>query len=88
MKVLNAGTQELLVVEGGGLSAGSRGLLSKIKIQGTNGTVSTIADNLNVPTTASIRDGVAYVVEGQLDHLFDKSAGAPDPFQIVRIPVR
>lgn len=88
LKVLNAGTHELLVVEGGGLSAGSRGLLSKVKIQGTNGTVSTIADNLNVPTTASIRNGTAYVVEGQLDHLFDKSAGAPDPFQIVRIPVR
>ncbi len=79
------GKNELLVVEGGGLKAGSRGNLSKITLTSESGVVQTLTTDLNVPTTAAIGDGIAFVVEGQLDHLFDPEAGPPDEFQILEI---
>jgi hypothetical protein len=68
---------DLLVVEGGGT-------LARIRIIGLEGVVETVGNNLNVPTTATVIDGVAYVVEGQLDHLPSpgKTVSPPDPFQI------
>lgn len=73
----------LLVVEGGGLSKGARGALSVVSLEGTQGALSTLADDLNVPTTAAVHGDRLYVVEGQLDHLFDPEAGAPDPYRIL-----
>ena len=70
-------TGELLVVEG-------QGRLAKIKINGLDGSVETIAEGLNVPTTATVVGQTVYVVEGQLDHLPtpDSEAGAPEPFTL------
>lgn len=79
------GPKKLLVVEGGGLTAGSRGNLSTISLNDDRGVVKIIADDLNVPTTAVIGDNVAFVVEGQLDHLMDPDAGPPEAFRIVKV---
>lgn len=80
---LNAlGDGRFLVVEGGGLSAGARGALLGITLTDATAKMETLAPDMNVPTTAAVFDGVAYVVEGQLDHLFDPTAGAPDAYKI------
>jgi hypothetical protein len=83
---------ELIVVEGGGLSAGTRGALTRIRLEGDTGNADVITDNLRVPTTAALLNGTAYVVEGQLDHLFDPKAGgsgripnSADPNPVVKL---
>jgi len=88
LEIMNSKNTELLVVEGGGLTRGAYGQLSKIVINGNKGAVKIIKDNMNVPTTVAIYKKTAYVVEGQLDHLFDKTAGAPDAFQIVKVTLK
>ncbi|MEW9899811.1 hypothetical protein ABWL39_14405 [Chitinivorax sp. PXF-14] len=74
--------RKLLVVEG-------EGRLSSIDWMGENGTVKTVQDGLARPTALDIRNDTAYVVEGQLDLLFDKrKAGQPArPFRIVAVPL-
>ncbi len=79
------GHGRFLVVEGGGLTAGARGQLSGLRLENGAAMVTVIAPDLNIPTTAAVFDGVAYVVEGQLDHLFDPDAGAPDPYRVLKI---
>lgn len=74
-----------LVVEGGGLKAGARGDLTALKIEGGRALLSPIAQDLKVPTTVAVRGGTAFVVEGQLDHLFDPSAGPASPYRILRV---
>lgn len=73
------------MVEGGGLKAGARGALTCIRLDGEGGTTQVIADDLRVPTTAVVVNDTAYVVEGQLDHLFDRSAGPADGFRALPI---
>ncbi|MDF1802571.1 hypothetical protein [Thalassovita sp.] len=83
---LNAlGDGRFLIVEGGGLSAGARGSLLGITLAGDAAQMDVIAADLDVPTTATVVDGVAYVVEGQLDHLFDPAAGNANPYRILSI---
>ena len=83
---LNAlGGGRFLIVEGGGLKAGDRGALLGVTLSGDAATLDMIAPDLNIPTTAVVVDGVAYVVEGQLDHLFDENAGPADPYRILAI---
>jgi hypothetical protein len=83
---LNAlGGGRFLLVEGGGLTDGVRGSLIGLTLKDGVATLDTIAPDLNVPTTATVVDGVAYVVEGQLDNLFDPTAGEPDLFKILEI---
>lgn len=79
---------ELIVVEGGGLHAGALGSLARIRLDRHAGDVDVIADGLKVPTTAALWNGRAYVVEGQLDTLFDKTAGPPEAFRVRAIPVK
>jgi len=79
------GGGRFLVVEGGGLHAGARGALTGVRLEGGAATVETIAADLDVPTTAVVVGGTAYVVEGQLDHLFDPSAGPASPYRILAI---
>lgn len=79
------GDGRFLIVEGGGLKSGARGSLIGVRVGDTSATLDVIAPDLNVPTTAAVLDGVAYVVEGQLDHLFDPDAGAADPYRILKI---
>lgn len=79
------GGGRFLVVEGGGLNAGARGALTGIRLHGETASVETIATDLDVPTTAAVVGGTAYVVEGQLDHLFDPSAGPAAPYRILAI---
>lgn len=83
--LLALGDHAFLVVEGGGLHKGARGALSVINLDGTRGTLATVSTDLNVPTTAAIHGETLYVVEGQLDHLFDPEAGAPDTYRILEI---
>ncbi len=79
------GGGRFLVVEGGGLHAGARGALTGVRLEGATATVETIAADLDVPTTAVVVGDIAYVVEGQLDHLFDPAAGSPEPYRILSI---
>ncbi len=79
------GGGRFLIVEGGGLTAGVRGALLGITLHDGKAVVETISPDLNVPTTAAVIGDTAYVVEGQLDHLFDPKAGPADPYQILTI---
>ncbi|MGR1579899.1 hypothetical protein ACSSNL_00390 [Thalassobius sp. S69A] len=79
------GNGRFLIVEGGGLSAGATGALLGVTLNGDAATIDTIAADLNVPTTATVIGTQAYVIEGQLDHLFDPSAGPADPYRILKI---
>jgi len=80
------GNGRFLLVEGGGLSAGARGALWGVNLTDGAVTLEKIAPDLNVPTTATVVGKTAYVVEGQLDHLFDAEAAGPvDPYRILAI---
>jgi len=79
------GGGRFLIVEGGGLTSGVRGQLTGATLAGGHGELVTIAPDLNIPTTAAIHSGKAYVVEGQLDHLFDPEAGPADPYRVLVI---
>lgn len=79
------GGGRFLIVEGGGLSAGARGALWGVTVFDGQAKLNAIASDLNVPTTATVIDKTAYVVEGQLDHLFDPDAGVADPYRILAI---
>jgi sugar lactone lactonase YvrE len=71
----------LIVVEG-------VGRLTRIQLGGASATLTVVRDLLNGPTTATLVGGDAWVVEGQLAHLFDPKSGEPDlPFQLVRVPL-
>lgn len=74
-----------LVVEGGGLKAGSLGALTALKIDDGKAELTPVAEDLKVPTTTAARSGLAFVVEGQLDRLFDPKAGPADPYRVLRI---
>lgn len=80
------GNGRFLLVEGGGLHAGAHGALWGVKIADGAVSLDEIATDLNVPTTATVVGTTAYVVEGQLDHLFDAEAAGPaDPYRILSI---
>lgn len=79
------GQNRFLVVEGGGLKKGARGRLTAVTIKDNKAELHVIADDLKIPTTTAVRDGIAYLVEGQLDHLFDPEAGPADPYRVLRI---
>lgn len=79
------GDGRFLVVEGGGLAAGARGMLTGLRLHGGAAIAETIAADLDIPTTAVVVGGTAYVVEGQLDHLFDPAAGPSEPYRILAI---
>lgn len=79
--------RRLLVVEGGGLSAGDTGAVSILKLKRNRTAVRVVAAGLDIPTTAVVRHGFAYVVEGQLDHLFDPEAGTASPYRILKLPL-
>lgn len=79
------GAGRFIVVEGGGLSAGARGALLGVRLNGDAVLVETITDDLNIPTTATVVGDTVFVVEGQLDHLFDPNAGPADPYRILAI---
>lgn len=85
--LLALGDNAFLVVEGGGLSKGARGALSVVNLDGMHGSLTTVSEDLNVPTTAAIHGDTLYVVEGQLDHLFDPKSGAPDTYRILELPL-
>ncbi|MEP1793050.1 hypothetical protein [Parasphingorhabdus sp.] len=79
------GQGRFLLVEGGGLQKDARGALLGVTVTGNAGVLVNIAPELNVPTTATVIGDTAYVVEGQLDHLFDPNAGPADPYRILEI---
>lgn len=74
---------ELLVVEG-------HGRLSKITLDGLHGTIETLREGLDVPTTAAVVGDTAYVVEAQLDHLPlpGMEDNRPAPFSVAPVRLR
>lgn len=79
------GDGRFLIVEGGGLSEGVRGALWGAIVADGTAELETIAPDLNVPTTATVVGNTAYVVEAQLDNLFDPEAGPADPYRVLAI---
>lgn len=73
----------LIVVEG-------EGRLSRIDVSGTTGTVTTLRKDLSMPTTALVENGTAWVLEAQLDYLFDPSLSgkSPGPFRLVPVSLK
>lgn len=78
LKALDADT--LLVVDNPG------GAVRLIELSGEMGTVMTIDNTLDAPTTAAVFGGYAWVLEGQLDHLMGQDPEAPRlPFMVRRV---
>ena len=75
------GENTLLVVENGA------GRVSRIVLGADGGEVTSLAEGLNVPTTAALHGDDVYVVESQFDHFFGFDTTAPDPFFIKIIPL-
>jgi len=79
------GGGRFLLVEGGGLDADSMGNLLAITMNADGAEVELLASELKIPTTTAVYRDYAFVVEGQLDHLFNQETGEPDPFRIVPV---
>lgn len=79
------GDGKFILVEGGGLQAGARGAILGLDVKRNKAMITVLADDVNVPTTATVVGDALYVVEGQLDHLFDPSAGPADPYRILKL---
>lgn len=69
------GTNTLLMIEGGGR-------LDMVTVQGGQAQIHTIKGGYDVPTSVVQVGSTAWVLEGQLDHLFDPKLGKPAPFRI------
>lgn len=54
-------------------------------IAGDSGEIRVLMQQLDVPTTVAVRDGVAWVPEGQLDHYVGGNMAPPDPFRVVSL---
>ncbi|MEM9490567.1 MAG: hypothetical protein AAGC55_15575 [Myxococcota bacterium] len=78
MKV--AGDGSLLLVDGFGDN------ISRVELDGSGGgTLSVIVPDLDGPTTFAFHGDSAWIVEGQLPHLFDPELGPPNlPFKVIR----
>ena len=70
-----SGTNKLLMIEGGGR-------LDAVTVQGDQATIDTVKDGYDVPTSVVQVGATAWVLEGQLDHLFNPKLGRPHPFRI------
>lgn len=70
----------LLVVEGSGA-------LTRIRFDGGAAKLQTLREGLLAPTTVAPVEGGAWVVQGQLDKLFDPKKGAPVPFALAWVPL-
>lgn len=74
-------TGGLLVVEGGA------GALTRITMVDGALALDTVADGFDVPTTAALHGGNAYVSESQLDHFMKMDSTEPGAFVIQIIPL-
>jgi sugar lactone lactonase YvrE len=73
--------KDFLLVEGGGR-------LDRVTFTANGATVTTLREGLNGPTGVALKDGIAFVSEGQLARLFDKDNPTPVlPFRLVAVPV-
>jgi sugar lactone lactonase YvrE len=54
-------------------------------IAGDSGEVRALMQGLDVPTTVAVRDGIAWVPEGQLDHYVGGNTEPPAPFRVVSL---
>jgi sugar lactone lactonase YvrE len=54
-------------------------------IPGDTGEVRPLMKDLDVPTTVAVRDGVAFVPEGQLDHYLGLDSSPPTAFRVVSV---
>lgn len=69
------GPNTLLMIEGGGR-------LDTVTVQGDQAKIDTIKGGYDVPTSVVQVGNTAWVLEGQLDHLFNPKLGKPGPFRI------
>lgn len=67
------GTGSLLMIEGGGR-------LDKVTINGEQAQIDTLKSGYDVPVSVVQVGHTAWVLEGQLDHLFDSKLGKPHAF--------
>jgi len=76
------GANTLLLIEGGGR-------LDRVTLDGDKAEIATIRDGYKVPTSVTQTGRSAWVVEGQLDHLFDPKLKdqQPAPFKAYEVPL-
>lgn len=80
LKALDPDT--FLVIEQG------RGSLSELSVHTSSASVTVLANRLDTPTTFAVQGRSAWVLEGQLDHLFGFDPTPPAlPFRAVRLPL-
>ena len=76
------GDDTLLLVENGNHR------VSRIHLDGDAGSLEVIEDEYDFPTTAAVLGHSAWVLEGELDHLFGFNPNPADlPFGLVRLPL-
>jgi sugar lactone lactonase YvrE len=54
-------------------------------VAGDSGEIRVLMAGLDVPTTVAVREGIAFVPEGQLDHYLGADPAAPNPFRVVSV---
>jgi len=74
------GTNTLLMIEGGGR-------LDMITVSGGDAKVDPLKDGYDIPVSVVQVGRTAWVLEGQLDHLFDSKLGPPHAFHIDPVAV-
>jgi sugar lactone lactonase YvrE len=64
------------------------GRVAKVRVEGDGAVIETIAGDLSGPTSVAHADGILWIAEGQLQHLFQPTKRGPPrlPFRIIGVP--
>lgn len=74
------GNNTFLMIEG-------EGRLDVVTIDGANAKIDTVKDGYNGPVAVTQIGPMAWVLEGQLTHLFDPKTGKPGPFHATAVAI-
>jgi hypothetical protein len=74
------GNNTFLMIEG-------EGRLDVVTIDGANAKIDTVKDGYNGPVAVTQVGPMAWVLEGQLTHLFDPKTGKPGPFHATAVAI-
>jgi sugar lactone lactonase YvrE len=72
------GPDTLLMIEG-------TGKLDRITVSGDEAKVETVSEGYKLPVSVTVVGETAWVLEGQLNHLFDPKSGKPSPFMALPV---
>jgi sugar lactone lactonase YvrE len=72
------GPNTFLMIEG-------TGKLDRITVSGDDAKIEVVRDGFKLPVSVTVVGDTAWVVEGQLNHLFDPKLGPPAPFLVIPV---